>query len=133
MAIKERLLKQLNIVRDGLNAMPPFHSRDLNAVHSALVQARDLCFQGLSVGRFGEYRDTYEGPSPGAACVTNDELVLDTIKSPAARAGPILQHSIGWIEQRRGCVDCTLHHIVRTSYLGIMLSLVIIVRFLVRA
>ena len=46
MAIKERLLKQLNIVQDGLNAMPPFHSCDLNAVHSALVQARDLCFQG---------------------------------------------------------------------------------------
>ena len=65
MAIKERLLKQLNIVRDGLNAMPPFHSRDLNTTRSALVQARDLCFQGLSSGRFGEFRDTYEGPSPG--------------------------------------------------------------------
>ena len=66
MAIKERLLKQLNIVRDGLNAMPPFHSRDLNAMRNALVQARDLCFQGLSVGRFGEYRDTYEDPSLGS-------------------------------------------------------------------
>ena len=64
MAIKERLLKQLQIVRDGLNAMPPFRSRDLNATRKALVQARDLCFQGLSSGRFREYRDTYEGPSP---------------------------------------------------------------------
>ena len=64
MAIKERLLKQLNIVRDGLNAMPPFHSRDLNATRKALVKARVLCFQGLSSGRFSEYRDTYEGPSP---------------------------------------------------------------------
>ena len=66
MAIKERLLKQLEIVRDGLNAMPPFHSRDLNAMRNALAQARDLCFQGLSVGRFGEYRDAYEGPSLGS-------------------------------------------------------------------
>ena len=61
MAIKERLLKQLNIVWDGLNAMPPFHSRDLNAMRSALVQARDLCFQGLSEKRFAEYKDTYDG------------------------------------------------------------------------
>ena len=44
MAIKERLLKQLNIVRDGLNAMPPFLSRDLKATRNALVKARDLCF-----------------------------------------------------------------------------------------
>ena len=51
MAIKERLLKQLQIVRDGLNAMPPFHSRDLNTTRNALVQARDLCFQGLSIAR----------------------------------------------------------------------------------
>ena len=43
MAIKERLLKQLNKVRDGLHAMPPFISRDLRALHDALAQARDLC------------------------------------------------------------------------------------------
>lgn len=61
MAIKERLLKQLNIVRDGLCAMPPFNSRDLNTMRNALVQARDLCFQGLHSGRFGDYQDTYEG------------------------------------------------------------------------
>lgn len=61
MAIKERLLKQLDIVRDGLNAMPPFHSRDLNATRNALVQARDLCFQGLSENHFAEYKDTYDG------------------------------------------------------------------------
>lgn len=61
MAIKERLLKQLNLVRDGLRAMPPFHSRDLNTMRSALVQARDLCFQGLSEKRFAEYKDTYDG------------------------------------------------------------------------
>ena len=61
MAIKERLLKQLQIVRDGLNAMPPFLSRDLNATRNALVQARDLCFQGLSENRFAEYKDTYDG------------------------------------------------------------------------
>ena len=61
MAIKERLLKQLNIVWDGLNAMPPFHSRDLNAMRNALVQARDLCFQGLSEKRFADYQDTYDG------------------------------------------------------------------------
>jgi len=61
MAIRERLLKQLNIVRDGLNAMPPFISRDLRAIHDALVQARDLCFQGLSENRFAEYKDTYDG------------------------------------------------------------------------
>ena len=60
MAIKERLLKQLNIVRDGLNTMPPFRSRDLNAMRNALVQARDLCFQGLSENRFVEYKDTYD-------------------------------------------------------------------------
>ncbi len=46
MAIKERLLKQLKSVQDGLRAMPPFISRDLRAIHDALVQARDLCFQG---------------------------------------------------------------------------------------
>lgn len=46
MAIKERLLKQLNNVQDGLRAMPPFHSRDLQAMRNALLQARDLCFQG---------------------------------------------------------------------------------------
>ena len=50
MAIKERLLKQLNIVQDGLNAMPPFHSRDLNTTRNALVQARDFWFQGLFRG-----------------------------------------------------------------------------------
>ena len=61
MAIKERLLKQLDIVRDGLNAMPPFYSRDLNATRKALVQARDLCFQGLSEKHFAEYKDTYDG------------------------------------------------------------------------
>ena len=61
MAIKERLLKQLNIVWDGLNAMPPFHSRDLNTMRNALVRARDLCFQGLPSGRFGDYQDTYDG------------------------------------------------------------------------
>ena len=61
MAIKERLLKQLNIVRDGLNAMPPFHSRDLNAMRNALVQARDLCFQGLSSDRVSDYQDVYDG------------------------------------------------------------------------
>lgn len=61
MAIKERLLKQLDIVRDGLNAMPPFHSRDLKAMRNALVQARDLCFQGLSENRFDAYKDTYDG------------------------------------------------------------------------
>ncbi len=61
MAIKERLLKQLQIVQDGLNAMPPFHSRDLNTMRNALVQARDLCFQGLSENRFTEYQDTYDG------------------------------------------------------------------------
>lgn len=44
MAIKERLLKQLNIVQDGLRAMPPFNSRDLQALHDALLQARDFCF-----------------------------------------------------------------------------------------
>ena len=44
-AVRERLLKQLNIVRGGLRAMPPFHSRDLQAMRNALVQARDLCFQ----------------------------------------------------------------------------------------
>ena len=57
MAIKERLLKQLNIVRDGLNAMPPFHSRDLNATRKALVQARDLCFQEASFRLFSDYQD----------------------------------------------------------------------------
>ncbi len=61
MAIRERLLKQLQIVRDGLNAMPPFHSRDLNTMRNALVQARDLCFQGLSEKHFTEYKDTYDG------------------------------------------------------------------------
>ncbi len=61
MAIKERLLKQLNIVQDGLHAMPPFHSRDLNAMRNALLQARDLCFRGLSESRFAEYKDTYDG------------------------------------------------------------------------
>lgn len=61
MAIKERLLKQLNIVRDGLCAMPPFHSRDLQAMRNALVQARDLCFQGLVPENFAKYQDTYEG------------------------------------------------------------------------
>lgn len=61
MAIKERLLKQLNIVRDGLNAMPPFHSRDLNTTRNALVQARDLCLQGLSEKHFAKYKDTYDG------------------------------------------------------------------------
>lgn len=61
MAIKERLLKQLKSVRDGLRAMPPFHSRDLNAMRNALLQARDLCFQGLSENRFAEYKDTYDG------------------------------------------------------------------------
>ena len=61
MAIKERLLKQLQIVRDGLNAMPPFHSRDLNTTRNALVQARDLCFQGLPENCFAEYKDTYDG------------------------------------------------------------------------
>ncbi len=50
MAIKERLLKQLQIVQDGLHAMPPFISRDLRAIHDALVQARDLCFQGMIYG-----------------------------------------------------------------------------------
>lgn len=44
MAIKERLLKQLNIVRDGLNAMPPFHLRDLKAIRNALLQARNFCY-----------------------------------------------------------------------------------------
>ena len=29
MAVKERLLKQLNNVQDGLRAMPPFCLRDL--------------------------------------------------------------------------------------------------------
>ena len=58
MAIKERLLKQLNIVWDGLNAMPPFHSRDLNTMRNALVQARDLCFQGRLSGRSTEYQDS---------------------------------------------------------------------------
>ena len=133
MAIKERLLKQLNIVRDGLNAMPPFHSRDLNAMRNALVQAAICVFRGFPSADSANTEIHTKVHLWGAACVTNDELVLDTIKSPAARAGPILQHSIGRMEQRRGCVDCTLHHIVRTSYLGIMLSLVIIVRFLVRA
>ncbi len=61
MAIKERLLKQLNIVWDGLRAMPPFHSRDLQAMRNALLQARDLCFQGLSENRFAEYKDTFDG------------------------------------------------------------------------
>lgn len=61
MAIKERLLKQLQIVRDGLNAMPPFHSRDLNTMRNALVQARDLCFQGLPEKSFAAYKDTYDG------------------------------------------------------------------------
>ncbi len=46
MAIRERLLKQLNIVQDGLHAMPPFYSRDLQAMRIALLQARDLCFWG---------------------------------------------------------------------------------------
>ncbi len=61
MAIKERLLKQLNNVQDGLRAMPPFHSRDLQAMRNALLQARDLCFQGLSENRFAEYKDTFDG------------------------------------------------------------------------
>ena len=56
MAIKERLLKQLNNVQDGLHAMPPFISRDLRALHDALVQARDLCFRGLSENRFVVYK-----------------------------------------------------------------------------
>ena len=64
MAIKERLLKQLNIVRDGLNAMPPFHSRDLNATRNALVQARDLCFQGLPSNHSDEHRGTYRLTHP---------------------------------------------------------------------
>ena len=61
MAIKERLLKQLNNVQDGLRAMPPFHSRDLQAMRNALLQTRDLCFQGLSESRFAEYKDTFDG------------------------------------------------------------------------
>lgn len=61
MAIKERLLKQLNKVRDGLHTMPPFISRDLQAIRNALLQARDLCFQGLSASRFADYQDTYDG------------------------------------------------------------------------
>ncbi len=61
MSIKERLLKQLNIVQDGLHAMPPFHSRDLQAMRNALLQARDLCFRGLSENRFAAYKDTYDG------------------------------------------------------------------------
>ena len=56
MAVRERLLKQLNIVRGGLRAMPPFYSRDLSAMRNALVQARDLCFQGLSEKRLAEYQ-----------------------------------------------------------------------------
>ncbi|MCR5030685.1 MAG: hypothetical protein K5982_04345 [Selenomonadaceae bacterium] len=61
MAIKERLLKQLQTVLDGLLKMPPFHSRDLNTMRNALVQPRDFCFQGLSSGRFSDYQDTYDG------------------------------------------------------------------------
>ena len=61
MAIKARLLKQLNIVWGGLRAMPPFHSRDLQTMRNALVQARDLCFQGLVPDNFAKYQDTYEG------------------------------------------------------------------------
>lgn len=37
MAIKERLLKQMNIVGGGLCAMLPFHSRDLHTMRNALV------------------------------------------------------------------------------------------------
>lgn len=79
MAIKERLLKQLNIVRDGLRAMPPFHSRDLNTTRKALVQARDLCFQGLPSGRFNEYQDTYDGIL----------LAIDQLAASAADSGEI--------------------------------------------
>lgn len=52
MAVRERLLKQLNIVRGGLRAMPPFNSRDLQTTRNALVQARDLCFSGTFGKRF---------------------------------------------------------------------------------
>lgn len=48
MAVRERLLKQLNIVRGGLRAMPPFNSRDLQTMRNALVQARDFKLRGFS-------------------------------------------------------------------------------------
>ncbi len=81
MAIRERLLKQLQIVRDGLNAMPPFISRDLRAIHDALVQARDLCFQGLSENRFVEYKDTYDGLLLAAEQLAADASDKDEIVS----------------------------------------------------
>lgn len=91
MAIKERLLKQLQIVRDGLNAMPPFHSRDLNTTRNALVQARDLCFQGLSSGRFDSYRETYDG-----LLLAVDQLATDAPDQGeiVSLCSELLQHTI---------------------------------------
>ena len=80
MAIKERLLKQLQNIRDGLRAMPPFHSRDLTAMRNALVQARDLCFQGLSEKHFANYQDTYDGLL----------LAVDQLAAGAPDAGEIV-------------------------------------------
>ena len=79
-AIKERLLKQLQNIRDGLRAMPPFHSRDLTAMRNALVQARDLCFQGLSEKHFANYQDTYDGLL----------LAVDQLAAGAPDAGEIV-------------------------------------------
>ncbi len=80
MAIKERLLKQLNNVQDGLRAMPPFHSRDLQAMRNALLQARDLCFRGLSEKHFANYQDTYDGLL----------LAIDQLAAGAPDAGEIV-------------------------------------------
>ena len=100
MAIKERLLKQLDIVRDGLNAMPPFYSRDLNATRKALVQARDLCFQGLSENRFDAYKDTYDGLF----------LAIDQLTADAPDQGEIvslcselLQYTITQTQKETSC------------------------------
>lgn len=92
MAIKDRLLKQLQTVLDGLHTMPPFHSRDLNTMRSALVQARDLCFQGLVPDNFAKYQDTYEGLLLAISQLENGGSDVEEIRS---LCGELVEYTIG--------------------------------------
>ncbi len=98
MAIKERLLKQLNIVQDGLRAMPPFYSRDLQAMRNARLQARDLCFQGLSENRFAEYKDTFDGLLLAEEQLATDEPGKDEIVSLCSE---LLQYVIAQTQKEK--------------------------------
>ncbi len=77
MAIKNRLLLKLKSTCITMNMAAPFHPQRMNFLYRNLLEARELCQQGLSEGNFAKYGEIYDGLIMGIEQVLSGESDCD--------------------------------------------------------